>query len=635
MRYRAEIDGLRAVAVVPVILFHAGLGPFDGGYIGVDVFFVLSGYLITSLLIGDLAQGRFSLLQFYERRARRILPALFVVILCTLPFAWAWMLPGQLADFAQSLVAVSLFVSNIHFWQEIGYFAQDAHLKPLLHTWSLAVEEQYYLVFPMVLALLWRLGRSRVVWVLAALALLSLLAAEWGWRNRPNANFYLAPTRAWELLAGSLAAFAVTARGVRSLNAPALAGLALVIVPVFLFDNSVPFPSLYTLVPVAGTILLILFGGPGTWAHRMLSHPAPVALGLISYSAYLWHQPLFAFARLRSLHDPSPALMAGLCLATFGLAALTWRFVEQPFRGTRPRALPTRGAVFTAALSGLAACIALGAWVQARDGFPARPGLAALDALLTPNPGLAESCEARFHTMHTCYTSATPQVLLWGDSFAMHLARGLVAGHPDIALQQHTLSSCAPILNLARINAESPVSWARDCVAFNASVMDWLQNTDSVQTVILSSAFNRLLESALYQDERVLRPGDPQAVVAQSLLATAQAIRQTGARVVLVSPTPQSGWDIGKCLVNALRTHAPEDACDFAFRPTPQTRLLEQVEPQIPVYWLWHDICPKGHCDPIRDGIVLYRDEGHLSRQGSDYLGSLYDWYDRMTALAR
>jgi len=193
MIYRREVDGLRAVAVVPVMLFHAGVQQFSGGYVGVDIFFVISGYLITSILIAELEAGHFSVARFYERRARRILPALLLVMACCIPAAWLLMLPNEFLDFGQSLVAVTLFVSNILFWKEDGYFAEAAELKPLLHTWSLAVEEQYYVLFPLFLMLVWRFGRQRVFWMIVALAAASLVASEWGWRHKPSANFYLVP----------------------------------------------------------------------------------------------------------------------------------------------------------------------------------------------------------------------------------------------------------------------------------------------------------------------------------------------------------------------------------------------------------------------------------------------------------
>jgi peptidoglycan/LPS O-acetylase OafA/YrhL len=332
MKYRAEIDGLRALAVVPVILFHAGFELFSGGFVGVDVFFVISGYLITTILIEDIENQRFSLVNFYERRARRILPALFFVMFVCIPFAWMWMLPSQMTGFSQSLVAVSLFASNVLFWRENGYFDAVAEEKPLLHTWSLAVEEQYYLLFPIFLFLAWRYGKHRVFWMIVVMASISLLLSEWGWRNKATANFYLAPTRAWELFAGSIAAFIVQKRGVQKNNFLALLGLTAIIFSIFAYDESTPFPSVYALVPVLGVVLLVLYAERETLVARLLSTKEFVGLGLISYSAYLWHQPLFAFARIRMFEHPSSLSMLGLSCLSILLAYLSWRYVEEPFR---------------------------------------------------------------------------------------------------------------------------------------------------------------------------------------------------------------------------------------------------------------------------------------------------------------
>lgn len=332
MKYRAEIDGLRALAVVPVILFHAGFDLFSGGFVGVDVFFVISGYLITTILVDDIEKKRFSIINFYERRARRILPALFFVMACCIPFAWMWMLPSQLKDFSQSLIAVSLFVSNVLFWRESGYFAVAAEKAPLLHTWSLAVEEQYYILFPVFLILAWRFGKNRVFWMIVVFAAISLGLSEWGWRHYATANFYLAPTRAWELFAGSIAAFIVMKRGVGNNNPLALLGLVAIIFSIFAYDESTPFPSIYALVPVLGVVLLVLYAGEETFAAKLLSTKLFVGIGLISYSAYLWHQPMFAFARIRSIAEPSGWLMMALGVVSFILAIFSWRYIERPFR---------------------------------------------------------------------------------------------------------------------------------------------------------------------------------------------------------------------------------------------------------------------------------------------------------------
>jgi peptidoglycan/LPS O-acetylase OafA/YrhL len=207
MKYRKEIDGLRALAVLPVILFHAGFTTFSGGFVGVDIFFVISGYLITTIIVDEMEKGKFSLFNFYDRRARRILPALFFVMLCTLPFAWFWMLPRDLKSFSESLVAVPLFASNILFYLTSGYFDTASVLKPLLHTWSLAVEEQYYVLFPLFLMLAWKLGKKWIISLLLLIAIVSLLAAQWGSPTHPSFTFYLLPTRGFEILIGALISF--------------------------------------------------------------------------------------------------------------------------------------------------------------------------------------------------------------------------------------------------------------------------------------------------------------------------------------------------------------------------------------------------------------------------------------------
>ena len=332
MKYRPEIDGLRAIAVIPVILFHAGISGFSGGFIGVDIFFVISGYLITSILIDDIEKGQFSLIGFYERRARRILPALFLVMLACIPFAWMWMLPSSLKDFSQSIIATNLFSSNILFWRESGYFDSIAEKKPLLHTWSLAVEEQYYIIFPLFLFFAWRRSEKHVFRITVAFALCSFLLSEWGWRNYTTANFFLSPTRAWELLAGSITAYHVRRCGIQSNNALSCLGLLGIFLGVILFSDSTPIPSVFALLPVVSVVLLVIYTDSKTWVGRLLSTQILVGVGLISYSAYLWHQPLFAFARIRSVEHPSGVVMLALSLLAIALAWLGWKYVEKPFR---------------------------------------------------------------------------------------------------------------------------------------------------------------------------------------------------------------------------------------------------------------------------------------------------------------
>lgn len=337
MNHRREIDGLRALAVMPVILFHAGFPSFRGGYVGVDVFFVISGYLITSIILAEKQVGTFQLINFYERRARRILPALLFVAFASLPFSWFWLLPADMKSFSQSLVAVASFSSNILFYLTSGYFQPNAELKPLLHTWSLAVEEQYYLLFPIFLAMTWRLGRRWIAPLLIIIATLSLAAAQWGSLNMPVATFYLLPTRVWELMIGALLAFYLANRSRSNHQQPtseagSSIGVLLIVCAVFLFDKQTPFPSLYALVPTIGAVLVVAFATEQTLAGKLLGSRPLVGIGLISYSAYLWHQPVFAFAKHRSLSEPSLLLMTASTVASLVFAYFTWKYIETPFR---------------------------------------------------------------------------------------------------------------------------------------------------------------------------------------------------------------------------------------------------------------------------------------------------------------
>ncbi len=463
MQYRREIDGLRAGAVLPVILFHAGFSIFSGGYVGVDVFFVISGYLITSIIIGDLRNGRFTIAGFYERRARRILPALFFVMLCCIPFAWTLMLPAQLADFTKSLIAVSLFGSNILFGGQDGYFGPEA--QPLLHTWSLAVEEQYYIVFPLLLMGLWRYRRNRILTVIIALAALSLLVAELGWRINPKANFYFTPSRIWELLAGALCAFAPAPRpGLRS-NLLSGLGLALIVGAILHFDESLPFPSLYTVIPVAGSALIILFAAEQTWTARLLSIRPLVGIGLISYSAYLWHQPLFAFARLSSVEPPGTVLLLSLAAASLALAYLSWRFVEQPFRRGPVFGFGQRKFIFSASAMGIAAFITLGVlsdntgYFQSNLSQKGQYYYSYMNYYKTDDYrkqyrppdcfyGSSQNSFSYFNQERCLsYKSGRKNYIVIGDSHAAHLWYAIAEAFPAANVMQASASGCVPLVS--------------------------------------------------------------------------------------------------------------------------------------------------------------------------------------------
>ncbi len=343
MTYRSEIDGMRALAVLLVMLFHAGFPAFSGGFIGVDVFFVISGYLITSIIHRELRDGRFSLARFYERRARRILPALFLVVAACIPAALLIMLPFERESMAEAVAATTLFASNILFWLRSSYFDTAAELNPLLHTWSLAVEEQFYIAFPLILMALRGASQRTLALLIAALSLASLVLAELVARSYPMAAFYLIPFRAWELGAGALVALTFGAGRVQQRALAELGGvlgLGLIVASAVVYDKGTPFPGLFALAPVLGTCLVITCAAPRTLAGRLLSLKPVVGLGLISYSAYLWHQPLFAFARLSSYHELTLVEIWTLIAATIVLAWLSWRFVETPFRNRRVMSVP-------------------------------------------------------------------------------------------------------------------------------------------------------------------------------------------------------------------------------------------------------------------------------------------------------
>lgn len=338
MEYRREIDGLRAIAVIPVILFHAGFQAFSGGYAGVDIFFVISGYLITSIILAEKSAGVFTIIKFYERRARRILPALFVVIIFCLPFAWFCLSASDMMEFAESTLAVSTFTSNIFFWRVTGYFDSATELKPLLHTWSLAVEEQYYVFFPLFILVTWRLGRRWLLVILAIAAIASLVLAEWASVAKPAAAFFLLPMRSWEILVGAFIAFYFSIisqpvfRRKVSNEIVSATGLFMICVAIFSFDDSSAFPGLYALVPTIGAAFVILAATPQTLTGKFLSNRLFVGVGLISYSAYLWHQPLLAFARYIGGEGLNSQLLIPVMLFVFPLAYFTWKYVEIPFR---------------------------------------------------------------------------------------------------------------------------------------------------------------------------------------------------------------------------------------------------------------------------------------------------------------
>ena len=574
MQYRREIDGLRSVAVVPVILFHAGFQHFGGGFVGVDIFFVISGYLITSIIIAEQEKGRFSLLRFYERRARRILPVLFFVMICCLPFAWMWMLPEQMESFGRSIVAVCLFVSNLLFWQESGgYFAAASEEQPLLHTWSLAVEEQYYLLFPPLVMLLWRFGRHALFSAVTILAIASLALAVYGSENFATANFYLPTTRAWELLAGSLCALLLKRDRQYRSEILSLLGLAVIVFAIFAYNAATPFPSLYALVPVGGAVLVIMFAAPGTMAARLLSARPMVGIGLISYSLYLWHQPAFAFARIRSLTQPSPVLMALLIVVVFGLAYLSWRFIETPFRSGGRHSVQARPAgVFIGAAVTAVLFIGLGILGTMDGGLRFRLPPDALAALSgqEKHDSVLDTClfdkgeEALPHPIKDCLTenSSGSKTILIGDSHAAAIAgealRGFHASGMDLYAMTH--SAC---IGFSGFYVSSPKYRLR-CNAFFTGIENYIRASD-MKTVIIASRWSLYVDGTpfdngeggietltpIYADlldriDEQASEDDParKARVVAQYVADIRNYLDAGRNVVVVYPIPEAGWNV-------------------------------------------------------------------------------------------
>lgn len=439
-RYRPEIDGLRAVAVLPVILFHAGVEALPGGFVGVDIFFVISGFLITQIILREVQAGQFSFVAFYERRARRILPALFLVVAVTSLVSVAVMLPFELKTFGEGVIGVVLFVSNIVFWRQSGYFAAESELNPLLHTWSLAVEEQFYICAPLVLAAVWQWRRQSLWLVLASLLIVSLVLSDVLSTRMASANFYLIPTRAWELTAGALLAVWLLNRpqpkGALA-EALGIVGLALIATSIASFGPETPFPSLYTVVPVVGTVCVLWGTSSVTLVGRCLGLQPILGIGLISYSAYLWHQPLFAFARLLATdHTPDTGTLLGLAVVALLLAWASWVLVEQPFRR---KDIFGRQQVFRLSLASGAVLIAFGGVVIGSGGLLARYPQEQRSLVAIGPSDYADYVVGQYGEIEDRRLATDrPNLVLVGDSYSQDFFNGIrEAG----AFQDHAISA--------------------------------------------------------------------------------------------------------------------------------------------------------------------------------------------------
>ncbi|MBN8997749.1 MAG: acyltransferase [Rhizobiales bacterium] len=613
--------------MLPVIFFHAGATLFSGGFVGVDVFFVISGYLITGIILEDLAAGRFSVWSFYERRFRRIAPAIVATCAVTVPFALAWLVPRDLADYAGSLLATALSASNFYFWAQAGYFAPDAGLQPLIHTWSLAVEEQFYLIFPVLLAIFSR-HRTRLI---LALAIASLGLSIFAGYRAPNTNFYLLPTRFWELAFGALLAMSRLELGKSVLaHATAGTGLILILLSILLLDGSFVYPGLWALPPVVGAVM-VLAAGPDTFVARLLSWRPLVGIGLISYSLYLWHQPIFAFARIRLLGHVTPDIYAGLIVLAVAVSYLSWRWVEQPFRN---RARFSRRQIFAGTAVACAILVVLGLAGTLTHGFPQRQSskFADLDYRLRPNMGIAR-CSDAVPVPLACMTDPAPEIIVWGDSFARVLVAGIIASRPSVRLVQYTKSACGPFPDLSTMPAAYPGDWPHDCIAFNDAAKAYIERTPSLRFAVLSSTFRQYLSAPYFLSGGKVVRANP-GIVRAHLQAAIDWLRSHGVTPVLFLPPPRlRGKDIGACLRYAAWLGMPSDRCALAREAVAadahevndllagiDVRTIDVADAQ----------CDRDLCRTQIGDVMLYLDGGHLTYEGSEYLGRSLHFYDRI-----
>jgi len=647
--YRADVDGLRAIAVLSIVLFHLDIDPFTGGYVGVDIFFVISGYLITSIILRELAAGEFSIAAFYERRVRRILPALAVVLLVTLLAGTALLGATLLEELGRSTAATTVFASNFFFLQTAGYFDGPSELKPLLHTWSLAVEEQFYILFPLLLMFIARRRRARHgVWIVSLTAA-SFLACVIVTRWHPMAAFYLLPFRAWELLVGSVLALRLlpVIRSEARRNLASLSGLAMVLASVLVFDHATVFPGAAAALPVAGTALIIHAGIEGRpVVNRWLGNREMVFVGLVSYSLYLWHWPVIVYGKLYLINEPSGLEKAVMFAIALALAVLSWRFVERPFRGrqllrARPRLFGTATAAFALILAG-------GLALSAADGLPGRDRDGSLQEVLLGDPGWShwKDCQGLDDQGGTMPVlcgigrdDAPPTFLLWGDSHALALASAvnLSADRHGAAGRLAGETACPPLLGIHRPGET-------ECTEFNESVLDYLEHHPELNTVILVARWALSWHGTRYGQEEGhdIALVDTQASVAigennavlfeRGLRRTLAVLEALGRRVVLVAPVPEVGFDV-PAANHAARLSGRDVSAIIAPLPAEHRErsagvagLFAELSPEVSlVVDPAEALCNVEVCRVVADGVPLYRDDNHLSLRGCVEIAGLFD----------
>ncbi|MCT4556817.1 MAG: acyltransferase [Pelagimonas sp.] len=645
MKYRSDIDGLRTVAVGSVCLAHAGISGFEGGFIGVDIFFVISGFLITRILIDETQEGRFSILRFYERRARRILPALGFLLFALFIFGYFYFPPWQYDLLAKSAGATMLFVSNMWFLFTLGgYFSSAAEYEPLLHTWSLAVEEQFYVLFPLLVWLLAPRGMRALVGAIVLVSVVSFVTSIWATAAYPFANFFLLPTRAWELGMGALlAAGAFPAlRSERLAAATSVIGAGLIVGSIALLDAHSPFPGLTALPACLGAAALIHSGATfKTPVSRLLSTKPFVGIGLISYSLYLWHWPPLVFARTWQGDQTLSLPIAFACLGFAGVMAyISWRFVEQPWRAPVHKGGFRVKTVFAASGAVILVTLVAAFAVIRTEGVEQRlPGEVLAQYRAAALRGPTETACRKGTTPETmCLIGKTSvpgpaDVFIWGDSHTGALMPGFDVWLKDSGRRAHAVvkNGCPALLDI-----EMPyLGVSHGCAAHNQSVLNSLRALPDVKTIVLSGRWAFPAEGNRWPGEHgaaaVLRDinkpdlTDNFSVFESGLRRSLTTFQDMEKEVILFEGTPEFGKDVSLLYMNDafFGTDRPITIprTSYDARNARVNALFDQLSDEglIRFIKVADAMCP-GQCVTRKDGTLLYRDDDHLSPAGAVHL---------------
>ncbi|MGY2294226.1 acyltransferase family protein [Pseudomonas yamanorum] len=654
LKYRPDIDGLRAIAILSVVIFHAFPSMLPGGFAGVDVFFVISGFLISSIIFKSLDRGNFSFIDFYSRRAKRIFPALVVVLLATYVFGWFTLLPDEFKQLGRHIAAGTIFLQNFNLLGESGYFDTSSELKPLMHLWSLAIEEQFYLVYPLIIWAVWRSGIN-VMFTVLALCLISFGLNIYGVSTDPVGTFFSPQTRFWELLAGAILAYFYYSRSKSSEGKGAarvfggavnstisLIGLGLIVGSVAFLKSGDIFPGWWALLPVIGTAMLI-FSGPHALVNRtLLNNRFMLFIGVISYPLYLWHWPILSFARIMESAVPSWGIQVGGVLLSVLLSWLTYRFIESPIRfGAQTSLKP-------AILWVLMLCVGgVGYATFARDGIPSRvQELASNNNQFNWGELANETCRKAYPSFwpidHCSMTrDGDPSVMLIGDSHSDHIRLGLSEAMAKVNenLLNLGVSGCTPFYNVT-----SHPRGVRDwCSIYINKAIELAVNTESVKTVVLSSRGPMYLTGNGYDEgddlihhDRVLElVGHPEvtdyaAVFEAGMRNTFTMLAAAGKQVVFVLDVPELGFSPMSCvdsrplrLTNKVKSPCAISRAEVDSRNKEYKEVVDKVMKDFPAVTLFDTqakLCDSEWCWAMIDGQVMYRDDDHLSAKGSEFM---------------